>query len=191
MRNKEEKGVAKRDTALGLREIGESERNVSNNSRIRSVLDRSKLQERDLTPSRIINSSKNTRLSNQVIVAKGDKNTLQLEKVPVGSLMEESKRLNGQPDEGMSAYDISLFEMTENVINMLMPMGGVSKLTNSTIFPLKKDKVYRLCHETSKILASESSLIGVRSPVKIFGSLYGRHSDLLRIFETFDYPHEN
>lgn len=33
--------------------------------------------ERDLTPSRIINCSKNTRLSNQVVIAKGDKNSLQ------------------------------------------------------------------------------------------------------------------
>lgn len=69
---------------------------MSNNSRIR--LDRSKAQEgRDLTPSRIINSSKNTRLSNQVIVATGDKHGLQVQRVPVGSLMEESKRLNNQP----------------------------------------------------------------------------------------------
>ena len=82
---------------MGLREIGDSERNMAGNSRIKSALERSKLQERDLTPSRIINSSKNTRLSNQVVVAKGDKHTIQLEKVPVGSLMEESKRLGNQP----------------------------------------------------------------------------------------------
>lgn len=69
----------------GLREINDSERNVSNNSRIR--LDRSKAQERDLTPSRIINSSKNTRLSNQVIVATGDKHSLQVQRVPICSLM--------------------------------------------------------------------------------------------------------
>ena len=56
---------------------------MAGNSRIKSALDRSKLQERDLTPSRIINSSKNTRLSSQVVVAKGDKGGLHFEKVPV------------------------------------------------------------------------------------------------------------
>lgn len=162
---------------------------MAGNSRIKSALDRSKLQERDLTPSRIINSSKNTRLSNQVIIAKGDKFTLQLEKVPVGSLMEESKRLANLPGDGVSAYDQSLCELTDNVLMMLMPT-NTSKFNSSNLFPLKKDKIYRLCHETSKILATESSLIGVRSPVKIFGSLYGRHSELLRIFENFDFPHE-
>lgn len=58
-------------------------------------MDKNKNQ-RDLTPSRIINSSKNTRLSNQVVIAKGDKNSLQFEKVPVNSLMEQSKKLNNQ-----------------------------------------------------------------------------------------------
>lgn len=53
--------------------------------------------ERDLTPSRIINSAKNPRLNNQVVVAKGD--TLQIQRVPVNALMEESKKLNNQPDD--------------------------------------------------------------------------------------------
>lgn len=147
---------------------------MAGNSRIKSALDRSKLQERDLTPSRIINSSKNTRLSSQVVVAKGDKGGLHFEKVPVGSLMEESKKLNNQPEDGISAYDQSLCELTDNVLMMLMPT-NTSKFNSNSLFPLKKDKIYRLCHETSKILAGESSLIGVRSPVKIFGGLYGRH----------------
>lgn len=72
----------------------------------------------------------------------------------------------------------------------LMPLNGVSKIINSAVLPFKKDKIYRLCQEVSKILASESSLIGVRSPVKIFGSIYGQQSELLRFFEAFDYPDE-
>ena len=128
--------------------------------------------ERDLTPSRIINSAKNTRLSNQVVVAKGD--TLQIQRVPVNTLMEESKKLNNQPDEYCN--DLTLLELTENVLAMLMPKNGVSKLNGSNFFPFKKDKVYRLCEEVSKILANETSLVGSRAPVKVFGSLYGRYT---------------
>ena len=62
----------------------DSERNISTNSRIRNTMDKSKA-ERDLTPSRIINSAKNTRLSHQVFVAKGE--TLQIQRVPVNTLM--------------------------------------------------------------------------------------------------------
>lgn len=185
----------RRDSAsnkLGLREIGESERNVSGNSRIKSVYEKGK-NERDLTPSRIINSSKNTRLSNQVVIAKGDKSGLQFERVPVHSLMEESKKLNNQNYEDSTCsgtFDQGLQEMIDNILMILMPANGMSKIINSNLFPLKKDKIYRLCHETTKILASESSLIGVRSPLKIFGSIYGQHSELLRFFEAFDYPDE-
>lgn len=46
-------------------------------------------KERDLTPSRIINSIKNIRLSNQAVVAMEDnKNTIQIQRVPVNQLME-------------------------------------------------------------------------------------------------------
>lgn len=62
--------------------------------------------QRDLTPSRIINSSKNTRLSNQVVVAKGDILSLQFEKVHVNSLMEESKKLNNQDYEDSSCSGV-------------------------------------------------------------------------------------
>lgn len=51
-------------------------------------------KERDLTPSRIINNTKNIRLSNQAVVATGDNAALmQIQRVPVNSLLEESKRL--------------------------------------------------------------------------------------------------
>jgi hypothetical protein len=186
--NRRESGANK----LVLREIGESERNVSNNSRIRNYMENTK-NERDLTPSRIINSSKNTRLSTQVVIAKGDKNSLQLERVPVNSLMEESKKLNNQNHEESScsnAFDQGLQEMIESILVVLMPANASSKLTNSNIFPLKKDKIYRLCLEVSKILATESSFIGIRAPTKVFGSLYGQHSELLRFFENFDFPNE-
>jgi hypothetical protein len=63
-----------------------------------------------------------------------------------------------------------------------MPINNTNKIVNSNLFPLKKDKIYRLCHEVSKILVGESSLIGIRAPIKIFGALYGQYSELLRFF---------
>ena len=66
--------------------------------------------------------------------------------------MEESKRLNNQPDDDFSG-DLTLLELTDNVLAMLMPKNGVSKLNGSNFFPFKKDKIHRLCQETIKILA--------------------------------------
>ena len=64
--------------------------NLSRNSRIKSGISNMNktAKERDLTPSRIINSVKNIRLSNQVVVAIGDNaNMMQIQKVPVNSLL--------------------------------------------------------------------------------------------------------
>jgi hypothetical protein len=64
-------------------------------------------KERDLTPSRIINNIKNIRLSNQVIVAIGDNtNMMQIQKVPVNSLLEESKKLTNL-QEDVQFHDIN------------------------------------------------------------------------------------
>ena len=66
------------------------------NSRIKSgmsLLNRT-AKERELTPSRIINETKNIRLSNQAVVAISDNaNMMQIQRVPVNSLLEESKKL--------------------------------------------------------------------------------------------------
>jgi len=46
----------------------------------------------------------------------------------------------------------------------------------------------RLCQEALRLVKAEASLVGVRPPVKIFGSIYGRFYDLLRLFENFGFP---
>ena len=68
-----------------------------------------------------------------------------------------------------------------------MPQNQSLKMP-STIFPFKRDKIIRLCQESSKILVDETSLIGVKAPAKIYGSLYGRFYDLIQIFENFGFP---
>jgi hypothetical protein len=82
---------------------------MARNSRIRSGTSamNKTAKERDLTPSRIINNIKNIRLSNQVIVAIGDNtNMMQIQKVPVNSLLEESKKLTNL-QEDVQFHDIN------------------------------------------------------------------------------------
>jgi hypothetical protein len=51
-----------------LREIKDERNTLSTNSRVKAA---QKAKERDLTPSRLLTSAKNIRLSNQVMVATG------------------------------------------------------------------------------------------------------------------------
>lgn len=84
---------------------------------------------------------------------------------------------------------MSVLELIDNVISILMP-NQPNQLKNFTLFPFKRDKIIRLCQEVAKVLSEETSLLGARSPAKIYGSLYGRFQDLLNIFENFGYPDE-
>lgn len=74
-----------------LREIKDERNTLSNNSRIKNM--QKKEQPRDLTPSRMLTSTRNIRLSNQAVIAKGENHNRLIEKVHVNTLMEESKRL--------------------------------------------------------------------------------------------------
>jgi hypothetical protein len=80
----------KAQTRRDIRCENENDKNIARNSRIRSGTSAiaKTTKERDLTPSRIINNTKNIRLSNQVVVAMGDtSSTMQIQRVPVNSLL--------------------------------------------------------------------------------------------------------
>ena len=173
------------------RELKENEADKNRSSRIRSGTSNLGKKERDLTPSRIINASRNIRLSNQVVVAIGDHvSVMQIQKVPVNSLLEESKKLTTTQEE-VQFHDLSSIELAETVIQTLCAHSPQQKGSATSLFPFKRDKVIRLSQEASKLVLKESSLVGVRPPVKIFGSIYGRFFDLMRLFEHFGFPDEH
>lgn len=91
----------------------------------------------------------------------------------------------------MQFHDISNFEFAEGILQTLFANAQQKPPLTSTLFPFKKDKVIRLCQQASKLVINESSLVGVRPPVKIFGSIYGRFYDLLRLFDSFGFPDEH
>lgn len=98
-----------------------------------------------MTPSRIINANKNIRLSNQVVVATGDHvSMMQIQKVPVHSLLEESKKLTA-PQEEPQFHDISSVELAEGVLQTLCSQGQQVKGAATSLFPFKREKVVRLC----------------------------------------------
>jgi hypothetical protein len=78
-----------------------------------------------------------------VIVAKGENNQIQIQKVHVNELMEESKKLTSIHEDSQMC-DLSTLELVDSVISILMP-AQPNQLKNFTLFPFKKDKIIRLC----------------------------------------------
>ncbi len=114
-------------------------------------------------------------------------NMMQIQKVPVNSLLEESKKLTTTQEE-IHFHDQNALELADTILQTLYNHSPQQKTSVTSLFPFKKDKVVRLCQEASKLVLKESSLVGVRPPVKIFGSIYGRFFDLIRLFENFGFP---
>jgi hypothetical protein len=163
--------------AMPRRELKENDYDKGRSSRIRSGTSNMGKKERELTPSRIINANKNIRLSNQVMVATGDHvSAMQIQRVPVNSLLEESKKLTA-PQEETTFHDLNTHELADSVLQTLLSLGK-----GTTLFPFKREKVVRLSQEAARVVLKESSLVGVRPPAKIFGSIYGRFFDLIRLF---------
>lgn len=109
------------------------------NSRIRSgtggPLNKT-AKERDLTPSRIINSIKNIRLSNQAVVAMGDNPMImQIQRVPVNSLLEESKKLTTTQDL-THFHDQNSLELADSVLQTLLALSPQHK--PSALFAFKR-----------------------------------------------------
>lgn len=148
--------VAAKEGAKGAgqprRELKENEADKNRSSRIRSGTSNLGRKERELTPSRIINASKNIRLSNQVVVAIGDHaSMMQIQKVPVNSLLEESKKLTTTQEE-VHFHDQSSLELAETVIQTLCAHSPQQKGAATSLFPFKRDKVIRLSQEASKLV---------------------------------------
>jgi hypothetical protein len=55
-------------------------------------------------------------------------------------------------------------------------------------FPYKKEMILRLCEEAIQVARMQPSLLKLRQPIKVFGSLYGRYTDLLKFFDNFGTP---
>ena len=50
------------------------------------------------------------------------------------------------------------------------------------------DLIGPLCEEVEKIVATESTLLRLRAPLKVFGDIHGQIGDLNRFFENFGAP---
>lgn len=91
--------------------------------------------------------------------------------VPFGRGTRES----GQPNLGLSA-----------IIDQLIHCENVTRGVN-----LHESQIQHVCQEARTILLKEKSLLDVKPPIRICGDVHGQYSDLLRIFQSANFPPES
>lgn len=144
------------------------------------------------------NSSKNQTfmLSNQAIVIQANEEVEDLSfmrKVDIDKLSQESKRI-GQDLLSTNVQQKRFYN--EDTINkfidlLLRPFDWVNNKDLEALhssLPFTKDELDILLKETARIVHKEKTLLSIRSPVKIFGNLFGQYYDLMRFFETYGNP---
>ena len=135
-------------------------------------------------------ATQNFRLSPQAIVATvygPDENINSVvSKVSIDKLQEESKKLGIGFHDPLVAKPSAYYEGLYNLfINLLLIP---KEYALDYRFNMKKELIIKLCEEVQKILQNESSLLKVRSPIKIFGNLHGQFGDLMKLFDNFGCP---
>lgn len=135
-------------------------------------------------------------LSNQAIVIQANEEIDDMSfmrKVDIDKLSQESKRI-GQDLLCTNVQKKRFYN--EDIINnfidtLLRPFDWVNNKDLDSLhanLPFSKEDRDVLLRETARILQKEKSLLSIRSPVKVFGNLFGQYYDLMRFFETYGNP---
>lgn len=113
-----------------------------------------------------------------------------MQKKPINKLERESLRLTavGQNiSNQQSVYHDSLYSVL--LKHLLLPGAWVPEKDYS--FGVQRSIVIKLCDEVIKILKKSDTVLKVRPPVKIFGSIHGQYADLMRMFEAYGVPDDS
>lgn len=105
------------------------------------------------------------------------------------NLKEEGKKTRGQNGKVATkyVYDEQLIKLFVDI--MPLPENFEPKAKGEE-FPFYGDHVISLVQQAINIFIEEPTLIKLRSPIKIFGSLDGQINDLLKYFCYWGRPHE-
>jgi len=116
--------------------------------------------------------------------------TQKIRKISIIKLQEESKKIGNM----MSLSSIKTFNWKNNddIADFFLEQLLITKsFTYDLRFQFDKEYLEKLCEEAEKLFQKEPSLIQIKSPVKIFGNLYGQLGDLLKLFENFGTPSDS
>ena len=147
---------------------------------------------------------KNVRISDTVVIAvqhsaNDDKNNL-LRNIALDKLPEEPKKLRQgynfkELTPGYSNNRSLYYESIYNpfLVGLLKPTRDAVQL-NDNKFMFKKEQIIKLIDESINLLENNSDISTVlylKIPIKIFGSLHGQYGDLMRIFDHWGAPTDN
>ncbi|KAJ0803071.1 putative protein-serine/threonine phosphatase [Helianthus annuus] len=105
----------------------------------------------------------------------------------------EGRRVSyGTPENATAARKLLDRQMSINsvpkkvIAHLLKPRGWKPPVRRQ--FFLDCNEIADLCDSSERIFSSESSVLQLRAPIKIFGDLHGQFGDLMRLFDEYGSP---
>ncbi|XP_011008746.1 PREDICTED: serine/threonine-protein phosphatase BSL3-like [Populus euphratica] len=98
----------------------------------------------------------------------------------------------GTPESATAARKLLDRQMSINsvpkkvVVHLLKPRGWKPPVRRQ--FFLDCNEIADLCDSAERIFSSESSVLQLKAPIKIFGDLHGQFGDLMRLFDEYGSP---
>jgi diadenosine tetraphosphatase ApaH/serine/threonine PP2A family protein phosphatase len=140
-------------------------------------------------------NEKNFQFSKEVYVAgydaKGD--NLIKQKISIDKFGEDRLGMTGKQTNKYS--NSTLNQSSNNPQNiaslflgkLLQPKTYINFDSNSG-FDFKPEHIIALCNQAQAVLETQSMVLRVQSPIKIYGDIHGQYSDLMRFFDLFGAP---
>ncbi len=136
------------------------------------------------------------RLAKDAVVLKFNENMNEemgmIRKISIDKLNDEGKRIgfqNLRPDiQNRRIYNENL--ITKFIDTLLRPFDWFTPDADEMHknLPFTSEEIDMLLSETAKVLVKDQTLVKIKSPVKIFGNIFGQFNDLMRIFESYGNP---
>jgi len=136
------------------------------------------------------------RLSNHAHVAMSSNSDTEfgdtIRKVSLDKLQDEPRKIAGKPRIPISSVAVnSKDSLFMHFISFLLKPSAHSKMPLPDSFPFKPEYVIELARECKGVLQKQSMVCSIKTPVKVFGNIYGNFIDLMRFFYIWKAPTEH
>ena len=140
-------------------------------------------------------------IANTAVVVKTNENanayddSALIRKISIDKLTDEAKRIGYNNVKSLVQTKRIFNEQVINkfIENLLRPFDWYNQEVKEIHdnLPFTIEDIDSLLNETYKILSKEPTLVRIKSPAKVYGSLFGQYNDLMRFFESYGHPSDD
>ncbi len=113
-----------------------------------------------------------------------------VKKYSLQKLKEENKKMLKNSDQLLGKKHIYDEELVKTFLTLLPTRDNFKPRSIKEAFPFQKEYVLKLIKDARLVIENTPTLLKLKYPIKIFGSLNGQYNDLIKYFNLWGQPSE-